>query len=154
MWTFEDSLQCYCYATKRNSRTMRSQVSQREAAGEGVEMTELQTHHCITPEQWSWLLCSVRATPVNNVLPVLQELNWSESRCWLQIFEHFMVLSPNFQGWGQQHVFPPLRTPMKLVHRISWKTKCPWKNFNWSGNPSRISTAVICVTDKFSQPQT
>jgi len=40
----------------------------------------------ITPEQWSWLLCSVSATPVNKVLPVLQELNWSESRCWLQIF--------------------------------------------------------------------
>jgi len=40
-WTFEDSLPCYCYATKRNSRTMRLQVSQRESAGDGVEMSEL-----------------------------------------------------------------------------------------------------------------
>jgi len=30
---------------------MRSQVSQRESASEGVEMRELQAHHCITPEQ-------------------------------------------------------------------------------------------------------
>jgi len=26
-WTFQDSLLCYCYATKSNTRTMRSQVS-------------------------------------------------------------------------------------------------------------------------------
>jgi len=83
-WTFDDSLPCYCYTTKRNSRTMLSQVSQRKSAGKWVEMSELQADHCITPEQWSWLLCSVSATPVNKVL--LQELNWFESRCWLQIF--------------------------------------------------------------------
>jgi len=83
-WTFDDSLPSYCYATKGHSRTMLSQVSQRESAGEVVAMVELQTHHCISPEQWSWLLCSVSATPVNKVL--LHELNWSESRCWLQIF--------------------------------------------------------------------
>ena len=52
---------------------MRSQIRQRESAGEGVEMSELQAHHCITPEQWSLLLCSVSAIPVNKVL--LQELN-------------------------------------------------------------------------------
>jgi len=47
---------------------MRSQVSQRESAGEGVDMSEvLQTHHCITPEQRSWLLCNVSAIPVNKV---------------------------------------------------------------------------------------
>jgi len=33
---------------------------------------KLQAHHCITPEQWSWLLCSVSAIPVNKML--LQEL--------------------------------------------------------------------------------
>jgi len=52
---------------------MRSQVSQRESAGEGVEMSKLQAHQCITPEQRRWRLCSVNATPVNKVL--LQELN-------------------------------------------------------------------------------
>jgi len=38
---------------------MRSQVSQRESAGEGVGMSELQAHHCITPEQWSCGICAV-----------------------------------------------------------------------------------------------
>jgi len=47
-WTIEDSLPCYCYTTTRSSRTMRSQVSQRESVG-GVHMSELQAHHCITP---------------------------------------------------------------------------------------------------------
>jgi len=75
-WTCEDSLLCYCYATKRNSGTMLSQVLQRESAGEGWEMSELQAHHCITLKQWSWHLCSVSAKPVNEVF--LQELNWSE----------------------------------------------------------------------------
>jgi len=28
---------------------MRSQVSQRESTSEGVEMSELQAHHCIKP---------------------------------------------------------------------------------------------------------
>jgi len=42
--------------------------SQRERADEVVRMRELQAHHCITPEQWSWLLCNVSATPVHKVL--------------------------------------------------------------------------------------
>jgi len=63
-WTFEGSLPCYCYATKSNSRTMLSQVSQRDSADEGAIMSELQAHYCITPEQWSWLLCSVSVIPV------------------------------------------------------------------------------------------
>ena len=41
-----------------------------ESADKEVDM---QAHHCITPEQWSWILCSVSATPVNKVL--LQKLN-------------------------------------------------------------------------------
>jgi len=24
-----------------------------------VDVSELQVHHCITPEEWRWLLCSV-----------------------------------------------------------------------------------------------
>ena len=45
--------------TTRNSRTMRSHVSQRESSGKGVDMSELQAHHCITPDsgvrrKFSW----------------------------------------------------------------------------------------------------
>jgi len=36
-WTFEDLLPCYCYATKANSRTRRSQVSQSAFAGKGAD---------------------------------------------------------------------------------------------------------------------
>jgi len=70
--TFEDSLPCYCYKTKNNSRTMLLQISQPESA-DGVDMNELQDHYCITPRQWCWFLCSVSAIPVNKLL--LQELN-------------------------------------------------------------------------------
>jgi len=48
-WTFEDSLLCYCYAIKTNSRTMCSQVLQPASVDRGVDMSELQAHHCITP---------------------------------------------------------------------------------------------------------
>jgi len=36
-------------------------------------MSELQAHHCITPEQWTRLLCSVSVIPANKLS--LQELN-------------------------------------------------------------------------------
>jgi len=72
-WTFEDLLPCYCYATKANSRTIRSQVSQSAFARKGVDLVNCKAHHCMIPEQWTWLLCSVSVTPVNE-LP-LHELN-------------------------------------------------------------------------------
>ena len=45
---------------------------------------------------------------------------------------------------------PFLRKPMKGVHRISYKTKCPWKNLKWSGNPSsnsviKLSISMFCM---------
>jgi len=39
------------YAITANSRTNRSQVSQPASAGKGADMSELQVHHCMTPEQ-------------------------------------------------------------------------------------------------------
>ena len=38
-----------------------------------VDVSELQVHHCITPEEWRWLLCSVSAMPA--IKELLQELN-------------------------------------------------------------------------------
>ena len=58
-WTFADSLPCYCYAIKTNSRTIRSWLSQPTSAGKGGDMSELQAHHCMTLQLWTWLLCSV-----------------------------------------------------------------------------------------------
>jgi len=42
-------------------------------AGKGADMNELQVQHCMTPEQWSWLLCCVSVVPANKLL--LQEIN-------------------------------------------------------------------------------
>ena len=40
-------------------------------AGKGADVSELQAPHCMTPEQWTWLLCRVGVVPVNKLL--LQE---------------------------------------------------------------------------------
>jgi len=44
---------------KTNSETIQSQVWQVIPAGKGADMSKLQDQHCMTPEQWTWLLCSV-----------------------------------------------------------------------------------------------
>jgi len=44
--------------------------------GHAKEWTsELQAHHCMTPEQWTWLLCSASVIPENTV--ALQKFNQS-----------------------------------------------------------------------------
>jgi len=58
-WTFEDLLPCYCYAIKSNDRTIRSQALQPASAGEVANMSKLQAHHFMIPEQRTYLLCSV-----------------------------------------------------------------------------------------------
>jgi len=42
-------------------------------AGKGADMSELQAQHCMTPKQWTWLLCRVSVVPENKLL--LQEIN-------------------------------------------------------------------------------
>jgi len=58
-WTFADSLPCYCYAIKTNSSTIRSWLSQ-------PDMRELQAHHCMTLQLWTWLLCNVSFIQAKN----------------------------------------------------------------------------------------
>ena len=57
--TFEDLLPCYCCAVQTNSRTIREQGAQPAPTGKGEGTSELQSHHCMAPEQWTWLLSSV-----------------------------------------------------------------------------------------------
>jgi len=47
-WTFAGLLSRYCYATKTNSRTICSRLSQPASAGKGGYMSELQAHYCMT----------------------------------------------------------------------------------------------------------
>ena len=62
-------LLCYCYTIKTNSRTICLQVWQLAPAGKGADMSELQAHHCMTPEQWTRVrfMCSVSVTPANKL---------------------------------------------------------------------------------------
>jgi len=48
---FEGLLPCYCYATKANSRKIRSRVSQLASVGKGANMSELQAYNCMLPKQ-------------------------------------------------------------------------------------------------------
>jgi len=34
-------------------------------AGKAACISELQVQHCMTPEQWTWLLCRVSVVPAN-----------------------------------------------------------------------------------------
>jgi len=61
--TFEESLPCYCYALRPTIHNIRSQVWQPASAEKWAYMSELQAHHCMTPEQRIWLLCSVSVIP-------------------------------------------------------------------------------------------
>ena len=58
-YTFEDLLPCYCHAIKPNDRTICAQVSQHATARKRADMSELQAHHCLTREEWTWLLCKL-----------------------------------------------------------------------------------------------
>jgi len=92
---------------------MRSRVLHRESAGKGVEMSELQAHHCITPEQWSWLLCSVRAIPVNKMLIVrIKSINRNQDADF-RFSRNFWFLV-QFPGKKMMPVSPLLWMPMKV----------------------------------------
>ena len=92
--TFEDFLPCCCYAIKTYSRANRSQVSPPASASIGADRSDLQTHQCITPKQWTWFGSSVSVILVNK-LP-LQELN--------QLIGTELLISvflKNFRSWSQ-----------------------------------------------------
>ena len=106
-WTFEDLLPCYCYAIKNNSGTVCSQVA---SAGKGADVSELQAQHCMTTEQWTWLLCNVSVIPAN--ILSLQELNEIIGIKLLTLrFLEILALTLNFPRGGKCP-FLPLRTPI------------------------------------------
>ena len=49
------------------------QVWQPASAGKGADVSKLQAQHCMIPEQWNWLLCSVSFVPADKLS--LQEIN-------------------------------------------------------------------------------
>ena len=101
-----------------------------ESADARVGMSELQAHHCITPEQWSWLLCSVRVTNGKwNVVARIKTLNRNQDPGFR--FSRFFLFLVQFQG-GNAGFAPPAdaHESMKVSpHRISLKHKMFLKKF-------------------------
>ena len=96
----------FCYAVKTNNRTIRSHVSQPASAGKVADMSELQAHHCMTPEQWTWLLCCVNVIPANELS--LQELHQLTGIKLLTFgFLKMYGFNLNFQDGGRS----PFSTP-------------------------------------------
>jgi len=45
-----------------------------QSAGKGKDMSELQAHHCMTPEHLTWLLCSVNVISANTSYTVIARI--------------------------------------------------------------------------------
>jgi len=112
-WTFADLLPCYCYAIKTNSRKIRSRLSQPASADKGGDMSELKVHHCMTPEQWTWLLCSVSFIPAkklslqdsNQLIGIKMPISgFSRNRCFIIPISRWGANAPR-----------ALRTPMRSL---------------------------------------
>ena len=113
--TFENMLPCYCDATKANSGTIRSRVSQPAFAAKGANWV-----NCISWRHYTrtvyWLMCSVSVTTKYDLS--LQELTQIiETNCLFYFVNKCLLLSPTFQG-GQMPVLAPLRTPMRGTHAV------------------------------------
>jgi len=75
-------------------------------------MSELQAHHCMTPEQRTWLKRSVNFMTANKLsLQDLSQLIGIE--LLIQVCYKMLILSPNFQG---NKCSFPLRPPMVLTN--------------------------------------
>jgi len=73
-WSAPEPLKnCCLYTIKTNSKTNRSHVSQPASASKVALMNDLEAHHCITPEQWTMLLCNVSFISASKLS--VQELN-------------------------------------------------------------------------------
>jgi len=69
-----------------------------------ADMSELQTHCCMTPRQWTWLLCSMSVIAGNKLsLQKLSEVIGIEllTSCFLENF------GPKFQFPSGKYPFPP-----------------------------------------------
>ena len=77
----------YRYAIKANFRTTCSQVSQPASAGNVADAVNCkQAYHCMTPEQWTWLLRSVSVISAKKaVIARIKSINLPTSG-FLEIF--------------------------------------------------------------------
>ena len=87
-------------------------------ADKGADVSELQAKHCMTPEQWTWLLCRVSVVLANKLL--LQEINQLIGiELLTSYFLENLVLSPNFQRGPNAHFGPEADPANKVRGAIS-----------------------------------
>jgi len=67
-WTASSNICCHVVVTQQRPIESFATCPRRKRS----EFSELQAHHCMTPEQWTWLLCSGSVISANELL--LQEL--------------------------------------------------------------------------------
>ena len=79
-WTREDSLPCCHYAIPTAEQIACKVRNLPLQTGKAAAMSELQTHPCTTPGQWTLFLCTVGIIPANEL--TMQELNQSQ-RNWV-----------------------------------------------------------------------
>jgi len=91
---------------KANFRTNRTQVSLPASAGNVANMCELQAQNCMTPQQWTRLLCSVNVISENKT--VIARI--TSIKLLTQVFYKFLVFSPNFQVVANSHFVPAADT--------------------------------------------
>ena len=102
-WTTKDALLCVCDTIKINNRTVASQVSQLDSADKEAQLSELQVHQCITPEEWNWHLCSVSAIPANKLIARMKSIDRNQALDF-RFSRDFWFLDPISRG--QMPVFP------------------------------------------------
>jgi len=108
---FSEPLKICCHViVKTSSRTIRSQVLQPASASKWADMSELQAHHCMTPEQWTW---SVKVIPANKLS--LQELN--------QLIRITLMTSDFLEMFGSQCQSTNARLPFLCGSHVA-TTQC------------------------------
>jgi len=91
-------------AVEQSARKFRNLPLQ---TGKAADMSELQTHHCITLGQRTWFLCAVSGIPANK--PSMQELNqfnWNYAPDF-RFTSYSWFLVPISKRRGKRPFWPP-----------------------------------------------
>jgi len=101
-WSEHLKIWGYVFVVQYRPTTNRSQVSQPASAGQEANMS----HHCMTPQEWTWLSCSVWVISANKLSS--QEVDQLIGiDCWLQVFKKIFASWSQFPG-GEMPLLPPL----------------------------------------------
>ena len=102
-----------------------TQVSQPASAGKAENRSELQAHHVMTPELWTWFLCRMSVIPVRQsaVIATLKKIKWK----WVADFSFFLENFDSFPecpGRASDRFAPSLADA--LVWNRTWAFSMVW----------------------------